>query len=133
MTKESSTLFRTLLSFKQKGYTYITSECAESLYAGYDLAIQDFYEGTTDYKPNYMQWLHEYNVDVEDFVTFHNDLLVFGNKTLKEYDYEYIDVNKEYDDSFRKRCQLLFNERDLQGKEEWVLLTLKILLQSITL
>ena len=126
MTKESSTLFRTLLSFKQKGYTYITSECAESLYAGYDLAVQDFYEGTTDYKPNYMQWLHEYNVDVEDFVTFHNDILVFGNKTLKEYDYEYIDVNKEYDDSFRKRCQLLFNERDLQGKEEWVLLTLKI-------
>lgn len=126
MKKESSTLFRTLLSFKQKGYTYITSECAESWYTGYDLAVQDFYEGTTDYKPNYIQWLHEYNVDIEDFVTFHNDLLVFGNKTLKEFDYEYIDVNKEYDDSFRKRCQLLFNERDLQGKEEWVLLTLKI-------
>ena len=126
MTKESSTLFRILLSYKKKGYTYITSECTGSWYTGYDVAVQDFYEGTTDYVPNYMQWLHEYNVDIEDFVTFHNDLLVFGNKTLKEYDYEYIDVNKEYDDSFRKRCQLLFNERDLQGKEEWVLLTLKI-------
>jgi hypothetical protein len=105
-----STLFETLLSYKKKGYTYITSQCAEDWYTGYDQAVQDFHEGTTDSKPNYMQWLHEYNVDVEDFVTFHNDLLVFGNKRLEKYDWEYFEINKEYDDSFKERSKLLFNE-----------------------
>ncbi|MGY8988300.1 MAG: DUF4116 domain-containing protein [Flavobacteriales bacterium] len=108
MEKENSTLFETLLLYKKKGYTYITSQCAESWYTGYDLAVQDFYEGTIDYEPNYMQWLHEYNVDVEDFITFHNDLLVFGNKKLEKYDWEHVELNKEYDDSFEERCKLLF-------------------------
>ena len=126
MKKEDSTLFKALLSYKKKGYTYITSESAESFYTGYDQAVQDFYEGTIDYEPNYIQWLHEYNIDVEDFVTFHNDLLVFGNKKLEKYDWENIELNKEYDDSFKERCKLLFNTGNLHGKEEWVLLTLKI-------
>ena len=117
MEKENSTLFETLLSYKKKGYTYITSQCTEE-YTGYDTAVQDFYEGTTEHEPSYMDWLHEYDVDVEDFVTFHNGLLVFGNKKAEKYDWETFNLVGKYYDSFKERYTLIFNETVLRWDSE---------------
>ena len=85
MKNDNSKIFEELLIYKKRGYRYISAECTPE-HTGYDRAVADFYEGDLDRIPNYTDWLHEYRIEVEDFVTFHDGSFIYGNKTSNNYD-----------------------------------------------
>ena len=78
MKNYNSAIFNRLLALKKEGYTYLTSCDGEDDYTGYDQAVADCYEDGDGNEPSYGDWIREIDLDSGKYVTFHRNLLIYG-------------------------------------------------------
>ena len=108
MENNNSVFFNRLLALKKEGYTYLTS-CQDVEYGGYDQAVADSYDDGCN-EPSYGDWIREKGLDSSKYVTFHSNLLIYGEFANRcDYKIEIIDL--DYDlEKMKKLYRIFFGE-----------------------
>jgi len=107
MKNYNSAIFNRLLALKKEGYTYLTSCDGEDDYTGYDQAVADCYEDGDGNEPSYGDWIREIDLDSGKYVTFHSNLLIYGEFSYR-FDYETEIIDLDYDQENMIRLYRIF-------------------------